>query len=360
MIIHAEGFETFALADDRTAIDDAYEFAERIGTADATIVTGYGGRQSLSIDTSATVVTSLGRAWGISIGGLTSDSTLIRGWRFKAVGLPTGDRILLTFDDSENDALVTFVLTSTGSIKIQRGELGGTLLEETAAGVIVANTDHYIEAKVTFHASAGSYELKVDGTSAMSGSGVSTTATGGVRCYQVWHGAECTTPHDAWIFEDCVLIDTQAGATGNEAVDFIGDVFLERVAPNANGTNDWTPSSAVDHYTLLNEDGEDGDTSYIESNTAAQQELNGYEDAPAGGNIILGVLARPVLRKTDGGSRTYKLLAGSGATVGESDPFALSTEYQRQSYVWETDPDTGQPWTITKFNAATFGIELAA
>lgn len=352
--VGGEGFETFALGDTRADLDDLYDFSPFLTTAQ--IVAGRNGGQALQVDFDNSRDITLSRVWYIPISGTTSDSTLIRGCAFNPSALPTSTTYLFGFLNSEGEDLCTFTMTSSGSVELRRGGVAGTLLDATAAGALSAGSWQYLEFKVTLDPAAGAYEFRIDEATKFSDSGVNTSSN--TQATQIAHGGPRPAQGN-FKWDDLLLIDTQAGITGNEATDFLGDVFLERRAPDANDTNNWTGSAAVDHFTLLDEDGEDGDTSYIESRTAAQQELNNYEDA-AGTNVIIGVLARPVVRKTDAGSRQYKLLAESNATVLKSEAYYPGTEYQRQSYVWETDPDTGTQWTIAGFNAATFGIEMFA
>lgn len=354
---HAEGAETYALGDNRTHLDDVYDFNPQIESANIAIVSGRSGGQAIRF---TGVNGNDSKCMALNIGGLTSDATTIRGFAYKPAALPDSRRYLMLWEDEDNRALCCYVLKTDGAIEFRRGGINGTLIATSSAGVITGAVWQYCEGKVTLHDSTGAYEFRVttdDGTvtSVLSGSGVDTTAQG-TRAYQIWLGMDLGNPPDAWDFDDLVLVDAQVGTTGNEHVDFIGDVEALRTAPNGNYVNNWTPSSAVDHYTLINEDGEDGETSTLSSGTPAQIEKNDYENIPTN-RLVAFVAARPVMRKTDSGTRTIKLNAESNGTTITSDAYYVSTDFRRYSQIWETDPDTDEMWGPAAFNAAKFGAE---
>jgi hypothetical protein len=78
---------------------------------------------------------------------------------------------------------------------------------------------------------------------------------------------------------------------------------------------------------------------------SAAEDLYHFENVSSDDmEAILAVIARPVLRKTDAGSRTGKLLVRSGATTDGTAAFPPSLTYLRRDDVWDTDPDTSAAW----------------
>jgi hypothetical protein len=168
-------------------------------------------------------------------------------------------------------------------------------------------------------------------------------------------------------FDDFYLLDDQGSAPTN---DFLsgpitgGDVFVKRIRPEAAGVSTQFTKTGVANWSDVAEDKEDGDSSYVESKTATEKDLYNYEDiSPFGIGEIFGVIAKPVLKKTTGGSRTYRLLCKSNATEDPTGTrYASAGSYVRQTYIWETNPDAALPvgtaWTVDTFNAAQFGLEI--
>lgn len=351
-VLHAEGFETFGLGDDRDALAGAYDCAAASAVDDFEIVEGHAGGQGLA-------VSFTGPAWALAIGGLTAGAMLIRSFRLQVAELPAADRVLLAYHDYQNDELATWVLTTTGSIELRRGDASGTLLGTTADGVVVAGEWVFLEFKITFHASAGDFELRatpdMDNVTqtVLSGSGANTTETGGVRAWQLWHGA--SAEDEGWVYDDCVLVDA-SGATWS---DFTGDLELVRLAPVNNNVNQWTRSDNGQHaFEHVDEDAADGDATEVSSNTEGHVESYAFESPPVDRRVAF-VAARPVLRKTDAGTRQVKLRVDSMGELAESAAVPLSTSHVRLSHAWETDPNTGQLWTPSRVGVAYFGLSVA-
>ena len=65
------------------------------------------------------------------------------------------------------------------------------------------------------------------------------------------------------------------------------------------------------------------------------------------------------MRKTDAGAREAAIIHKSGSTETEESSVALGTSYVNyQSSIRETNPDTGNAWTISDVNALQAGIEV--
>lgn len=369
--LFATGFEPHDPTGTRSALDDEWDFVEDLDDADVTIAAGRFGGQCVDIHcNTGHVATTRSPAMQLPLGGLSSSSTWIIGFAFRPLSTPTVVFPLLWWEDSEDGAMLCLCTTSTGGLSLRRGTNLSTEIASYAGPI--GNDWMYLEMKVLFHQSAGTCEVRVGAstelpttpTTVINFSG-DTTGTSGVRPYQVGLASDGTgsqRPH--FQYDDIYILDgTDATATQGQAFnDFLGDISVFRVRPNGVGdSSDFTPSAAVDNYTLVDEDAQDGDTTYVESKTADELDLYEYEDLDADEiDEILFVIDRPILRKTDAGTRTYNLAAKSGATTELSDVRQLSETYVRQDYLWPLDPDTGVAWTVSGFNAAQFGQQVSA
>ena len=98
---------------------------------------------------------------------------------------------------------------------------------------------------------------------------------------------------------------------------------------------------------------------YVKSATADDEDLYYYDPV----DLTLGAIAFasiwPYAHKEDGGYRALRAVCKSVATeVDNGADLVLSTGDAYIPAAFETDPDTGDPWTIAGFNAAQFGPKV--
>lgn len=137
-----------------------------------------------------------------------------------------------------------------------------------------------------------------------------------------------------------------------------GQVFTLR--PSANGSSqDWTPNTGVDHYAVIDETTQDGDTTYLESSTYDDEEMNAHENL-SGSPTILGVSVSVVAKKTVGGDDSVIVV---GAREGGTNRYsATELEPALDSYGlfaagFLTNPATLAAWTPAEVNADEFGFK---
>jgi hypothetical protein len=76
--------------------------------------------------------------------------------------------------------------------------------------------------------------------------------------------------------------------------------------------------------------------------------------------IIVGVVHLSYLRKDATGTRSVALTCLSGAATEVGATIALGNTYQYWTDILEVDPNTSAQWSVTGFNAATFGVKEIA
>lgn len=370
-MLYGTGFEVQDPSGDRTALTDEWSFHTGLADNEVLIVAGRfstGPFTGQAVEIHCNVGTSSSTrtpAMQLPVGGIYTGSDWIVSFAFKTDSTPATTFPLLWFTDSEDAPLLCLCTTSTGGLSLRRGGNAGTELASYAGPI---GTDwQYLEVKVTFHGTTGSFEVRraastlsaTAPTTIMSGTNVNTTNTGGTQPYEIGlasDGGSGVAPR--FSYDDFLVMNTQ-GSLNN---DFLGDISFLRVRPNAVGDeSDFDRSTGSVNYVLVDEDAQDSDTSYVESTTASDQDLYHFEDIEAAwAEQIHVVLARPVLRKTEPGSRTARLQVLSGGTTTNGSTFAPSLSYVRRDDVWETDPATSAAWTISGFNAAQFGLQVVA
>lgn len=233
-----------------------------------------------------------------------------------------------------------------GKLRFARGTT--TALGDSAAPVIAINAWYFIQIRVNI-AAAGSYEVRVNGQTVISGTG-NTQALAGF-------GA------DGWQIRNLrfanILLYNESGTQAPNT--WTPETRIYADLPNAAGASSgWTPSAAA-NYQCVDEQPNNGDTDYVSA--AAAGPVDSYAcaaTAPAGTNIY-AVAVEIVARKDDAGTNEVDcLLRTGGSDFASGSSAALTTTYQRFRRLWTQDPATAAAWTRANANAAQPGIERTA
>lgn len=271
---------------------------------------------------------------------------VIANFHFFFTGFPLSNAMFWAFKQATSDQ-AGLQVSPTGSIRIVRGS--STLVAETTGFTLSTNAWHFIQIRMNLSTS-GSYELRVDGKTIISGSGN----------LQALAGAGA----DGWNFPSNYRIANLIiySTSGPHPNTFTPETRIYADLANADGAvSDWTRNGGSANYDRVNEQPNNGDTSYNSAGSAALDDLYAFPSSIPGGSIIYGVANELVARKDDAGVNDVQCLIRSGGTTyADGISKALSTSYQRFRYVWTTDPATGLAWTVTNANAAQVGIRRSA
>lgn len=309
------------------------------------------------ITAGGTPVVKAGRLFGKALGnsnGATNftfrtddfgnKSTLIVGAAFYFDNV-FSDRLITIFEPGSIDGF-NLRLTSGNALAVHRANSSAL---NTSAGVISPDTWYYIELRVTIgNAGVGSYEIRVNGTNVLSDSDEDTqagsTAAGNQVQFHVRINNNC--------FIDDMYINDSTGSQNNG---FLGDCRVETLFPNGVGSSsDFTPSAMADNYTLVDDDGFDGDSTYVESTNPTDLDLYEFTNITAS-ELIHSLQFTVIARKTDVTDYDIILrldgLGGSAVTVN-------STSYSSFTQIYEVNPDTTLAWLDTEINGSEFGYEV--
>lgn len=347
-LIYTEGFDIYNTSANLTGIGG---YVVPSGSPVLTFVTGRFTGQALHFNqsaTSGTLRTSLPASY----------STLIVGtaWR------PTTNALINTiigFADSGTPQLY-LVIDNSNRILISRN--GTTLATSTAT--LTVNVWYYIELKVTFN-NSGSYAVRVNGApfaGLPDTSGVDTTATANNTANQLLL-CQFAVPNanSASDYDDLYVCDTSGSANN----DFLGDVEVRTLLPNAAGANsNWTKTGgSTGSYTAVNENPYDSDTSYVSSATLNTIDTYGYPDLPSNAATVFGVVSNLIGRKDDAGNRDvttrYRADTTTEADFTATD-LTLSASYTQLRQIQETNPVTLTSWTVADVNNGEFGPKVSA
>lgn len=252
-------------------------------------------------------------------------------------------------------------LNSVGRLTVMRGT--STTLA-TCPTIIPLNQWRYVEFKFTVDDTVGAYEVRIDGVTEVSATGVDTREGGTGYVDRInFCGGQGTgdTATASLAFDDIYICDgVDSGVAGCPNDDFLGDVRVEALFPTGNGnSSDFVGSDAnsTDNYLLVDEVAYDDDTTYVESSNVSDEDTYTYSDLISASGTVYGAQMLPRARKTDTGLRSICSVTRLGATEEDSADKALNVSYDYFPDIREADPD-GDQWTIANVNAAEFGQKV--
>jgi ribosomal protein L32 len=238
------------------------------------------------------------------------------------------------------------VFNTTSGIKVYRDS---TLIASSVTESTLINTSlHHIEFKLFSDASAGTIGMKIDGVSVEFDSD-SSLNTGGDDITQCLFAGCAYSSGNAYCDNPFISDDWE------------GEVVWGKYALNSDISNDFTLSTGSDVYTLLETD--DGDTSYIESDTIGHEWRCGLETVPSGITVkALSMVSN--VKKTDAGLRKLKHRITQDAVDYDGEEFTLTLDYpaavtEGQYEIMTACPDA-TALTVAKINAMSFGGEVSA
>ncbi len=215
----------------------------------------------------------------------------------------------------------------------------------------------YVECKITFAGgSSGTYDVRINGVSVLSGSGVTTNPNVAASINSLRLGYEAGDALDAML-DDFYMADAQ-GSTNN---DFLGDVMIQPLYPaGAGATTQWTPSANA-NWQNVSEHVPDDDATYNKTGVAAKVDLYALDQITGSAPTIFGVQWNAQIRKNDASSYVLNRAIRTGTTTFLGSALLTpNTSYANFSECLDLDPNTGTAWTKTTVNAMQAGQKLVS
>ena len=262
-----------------------------------------------------------------------------------------GSQPLIYWYDTANTGAAQVSLWLNNNI-VQVNRQSSTLLG-ISSRQIAMNSWTYVEWKVTIDGTTGSFEVRVNGDTYISASGVNTRG----QTTNNWANM-ITFPvnYNYLLIDDIYVVDT----TGSINNDFLGDIRVATLLPSGAGSNTtWTPSTGA-NYACVDETLINNDTDYVSTTVVGNIDTYAYADLPANTTAVKGVQTNLGIRKDDAGYRQACAVVRSGGTNYPATAVGLSDSYVYQSDMWETDPATGVAWTPTGVNNMEAGAKVTA
>jgi hypothetical protein len=295
--------------------------------------------------------------------GLTpaTPSEGVVGWAFRGTGLSIDYFSIFNVWSPYVESVPHLrVYTRTdGSIHVwRRDNTYGTLVGNSAAGVISNNAWAYLEMKFLIHGTTGTCTFKVNNTTVFNVTGANTAYGAGLN----WTGIRLAdmggvvgVNND---YDDIYACDT-SGTINNT---FLGPIRVGgRFMSTGNGANTgFTPNAGTDRGANVRDagaGGHDSDTTYNSTTTVGNKDTYVVPASALSGDV-LAVQSTIIVRSDGSGGETvcpvYRIAGtdydGANKTVGNS--------YLALSEIKELSPATGAPWTLTELQQ--LGLKLVA
>lgn len=225
-------------------------------------------------------------------------------------------------------------------------------LGTSAPGLVLSGVYNYIEMKVFCNPTTGSVQVRINGALVLNLTNVNTdpTSQGGIDTVMLNGPTGGLTSY----YDDMYLCDN-SGGTNN---DFLGAVRVYTALPvSDNSPLQWTPSTGVTHFNLVNGVPAESQTTYVQDLSIGNvdQYLYNVSAIPAGVQI-LGVQHGLYASLDASGSGSVGSECG-GTLAGSA---ALTTVPHIYSFPRDTDPVVSGPWTMANLISRQFGPNRTA
>jgi len=334
--------------------DDGFAQSRNLWTTLTTVGPTYKrvGANGVSISASAT------RDATYSLSDSTP-TTCVVGFAFRKVSNNQDPETILELKDGSGVHLQIRRRTNGALFAVYPGGTGA----DTATGIVPLSTWVYIEVKLTVDNTTGSYEIKVDEDSVISGTSLDTQAGSNTYTDVVhWVGTAAGHSWEAYLDDIYILDDTTSSNN-----DFLGDMAVVTLYPVDNGNTSGMVGSdgdQIDNYLLVNE--------VVPSSTGyVQGDIEGSLDTYVMGSLgttgstsyhVHGVMTTVWGAKVDSGVKYLRHVIRTGTTGGaQSDNGSavvpLTTSYVIYDTMWDTNPVTSTGWTHEQIEAFEVGQE---
>ena len=255
---------------------------------------------------------------------------------------------IFNFQDTGGSTTIARVGTNSAG-RLQVTNSAGTVIA-TGTTVLAQNAWYFIEMKLIVGTS-GTCEVHLNGVPGEILPTVGNFGTTNIGRFALTFNTSGANPN----WDDLYVQDLTGSAPNN---DFLGDVVIETLFPNGDGTHQaWTPSAAGSHYTKVNEATPDGDTTYVSDISPGDIDTYTVGSLATLSGTVYGVATNLYARKDDAATRQIAPVIREAGTdhVGTTTP-GLTTSYLYYRQLYPLDP-AGAAWTIASVNGSEYGVK---
>lgn len=221
-------------------------------------------------------------------------------------------------------------------------------------GSVPMNTWHHLDLKIfQSTSSASSIEWSLNGAP------ITDTRSDGdvLAVYQyLQFGRDHFRWSIGWYIDNLYVLDT----TGTVNNDILGPIRVDDLYPNGIGNSSaMTTSDGISYnFEMVDENPPNDDTDYVYSDTAGTLDTYLTNDSAGPSEVIAGVIANVVSKKTDAGAKFVRPVARISSVDYNGDSSALAESYGLATHVWDESPATATTWGSTEIDSMEIGQEV--
>lgn len=249
-----------------------------------------------------------------------------------------------------NDQLATICIYPTGAVAVRRGLRGGLVLAESAPEVIMPGSYQHFECAVD----GDNLEIRINGVTVLNLTNLQLLWP----IAQLYIGGCYGYPKSGAAMIDMTVDDLYAwDKSGSKVNTWVGDKKVYTRMPDEDGPDqDWSPSVGTEAWPIL-DNIPPNDDQYLSATDPGDKVSVGIAAFSSDIVSIAGVYVAARMWKTDAGNAKVSIDMVSGAEATENEPVAVSNAPRWYGKVFEEDPETLMPWTITSINNALVRLE---
>ena len=249
---------------------------------------------------------------------------------------------------------------STGTFYVQTGsdDSTGPFTGGTCSGTFGAGAWYYIEFSFTLATGASAITVKVNGTTVLNLTGLSTmTPSGNAQANNLafggLYGAGATL-----LIDDIYVMSAANAFLGNTQC-----VYIPPTADSSHGNTAWTPDSGTVGYSRVNTLDPYGSTEYVQGTAIGQVETFSYTIPSAMTGNVNGVKVKCTTKQIDAGSphAISAVVEKSGTNYVDSNTKSTTTtNVGAQNLTMTVNPATSSAFTTSDLASCEFGIKLVS
>jgi hypothetical protein len=243
----------------------------------------------------------------------------------------------------------TLGLDSLGRLQIWNGS--GGAVQATGTTILATSTWYFIEMIVTFNSTTGAFHLKLNNNDEIVATNINTvtTANNTGNRFALWAAGPV-------LWDDFRIFDT----TGTFNNDFIGDMKIETLFASGPGVyTQFAPTPNTNaNWQNVSEIAVDDDVTYNSATTAGNQDAYTFHPLSVILSNVHGVGVNIVQRKDNPASKTATQLTHIGGSDFLGNTTSTLDSYYTNEKLYDVNPATSLPWTVTDLTNAQFGIRV--